>query len=368
MPARRRRPIPEVPEVPASAEDYGPMLLEGGGEASEEQIALLADIDRLYGELLSREAGEGSNEAAEYNMRQHMPNAAQASHASVVPQLACPGSAGAVTGAVGRGRPAPQGHRGRPKETRHQQELSALQADKPVEEEEEEEVSSLALLGQIDSMYQDVMHTCSMLGSGLPTEDDMSLADLAAEDLMDLSDQVDVTVASADGSFDEFRAERREMRTMLEEVLWTGLLLGRGADCGFDVQSLLFTALPAARLASAHWAATLSGELSPSLLQRLSAELPQVHAALKATPGTEDSVSSLEPIVREARDTMLSLACSASSGLGGGISSVRPKDISEPKKAKAKPRRTSLSHWTSSALEDLEAPKGGAVPAVGRRR
>merc|ERR1712060_133968 len=96
-----------------------------------------------------------------------------------------------------------------------------------------------------------------------------------------------------------------------------GLLLGRGTAGRVDVQAELLELLPTKALADC---LSVCG-LAPSLMQRLTVELPDVHKALttpslpprkhNATHCKEKLVAKLAIQVREARDNLLALASSS---------------------------------------------------------
>mmetsp|Transcript_31818 Transcript_31818/g.74315 ORF Transcript_31818/g.74315 Transcript_31818/m.74315 type:complete len:1205 (+) Transcript_31818:160-3774(+) len=109
-----------------------------------------------------------------------------------------------------------------------------------------------------------------------------------------------------------------QFRELLEEVLWSVLLLRRGADKSLDVSARLLVYLPPPRLASCCEECGPNG-LTESLLQRLANELPEVHAALMSKPpprrrsDLQRSPAVLLRALREARDGLLSLAYNSTS-------------------------------------------------------
>jgi len=167
-----------------------------------------------------------------------------------------------------------------------------------------------------------------------------------------------------------------ELQELLEEVLWSALLLGRSAGSRIDVQSRLLELLPPHILAACFQACGTSG-LPASLLQRIGTELPLVSAALLRRPrgaaraARGGAVAMLAGTLRQARDSVLALA--SSSDLDAEDVALRPSSAarasessSQPQQAKAKrppkpPRKTSLSHWTADSLNSLEAPASRVV-------
>eukprot|EP00933_Yihiella_yeosuensis_P073581 TRINITY_DN8229_c0_g1_i1.p1 TRINITY_DN8229_c0_g1~~TRINITY_DN8229_c0_g1_i1.p1 ORF type:complete len:1211 (+),score=289.99 TRINITY_DN8229_c0_g1_i1:76-3708(+) len=217
----------------------------------------------------------------------------------------------------------------------------------------------------------------------------------------------------------EAAAAAAELPSLLEEVLWSALLLGRGAAgskrssaSGTGAQSRLLDLLPAQMLSEA---CRRSGSaISSSTRQRLASELPELHAAVTAEQPDESSpirkltTTSLLRSVREARDGLLFAASSPRTEVetelpeaakrvrapsnkaptytaaaaakdskaqkrptsSNSRSSTRPGSAEKqpasserpsagPKpghRAKSRAKRSSLSYWTSDAFEELEAP------------
>ncbi|CAE7361728.1 unnamed protein product [Symbiodinium sp. CCMP2592] len=160
----------------------------------------------------------------------------------------------------------------------------------------------------------------------------------------------------------ETEVDTEELPALLEEVLWSAILLTRGA-AGRKLESTIAEArllqlLPPARLAQAASLAALPN----SLLQRLATELPEVRAALEITedmcPLTMEQRVTLFHAVREARDRLLDSAASESvAGASSRPSSGRSRPSASSRRLKSKPRRSSMSYWTDESLDALEAPK-----------
>lgn len=291
-----------------------------------------------------------------------------------------------------------------------------------------------ALLASIDRLYGEMLQSTgaavgernsaasvsSVVGEALPCPVGaaVALGPFATDSPRD--DPVIVDVISADEG-----ADAEVLRELLEEVLWSALLLGRGTGGRVDVEAGLLEFLPARTLGQCLQQCSVSRtpgqrgstSLPSSLLQRLQAELPRVHAALMQPLLTcsfasgATAVPVLAETVRRARDGLLTLASSAevsaddltalpmdssslldtssatagaaafggpngaaasfassisSRGSGasfresnlacaGGSAAGSATVASRP--PKPPPRRTSLSHWTPESLESLEPPK-----------
>jgi len=180
----------------------------------------------------------------------------------------------------------------------------------------------------------------------------------------------------ADGETEESAAA--ELPTMLEEVLWSALLLARGAagskrssSAGKAAQAQLFEHLPPSELAEA-CRRCKEGQPAASLLQRLATELPEAHAAAmlgKASEGKQVAASRLKTVkllrsVRKARDALLSAAASPRPNSEAGGETSRPTSASGKSaksggaptraRAKSKPRRSGMSYWTDDSLDALQ--------------
>lgn len=182
-----------------------------------------------------------------------------------------------------------------------------------------------------------------------------------------------------------------EVREVLAEVLWSALLMGRGTGGRIDMQARLLELLPSGTLARCVQASG-SHALPPSLLQRLQAELPKVHAAISqpCCGGVAWTTSELVETLRGARDGLLALASSevspddlaaapgSADHAGSFSASTLPcgpdaavtqsadsavsslctsANLQGLRPKKSKPRRTSLSYWTPESLDALEPPK-----------
>lgn len=264
------------------------------------------------------------------------------------------------------------------------------------------EADSEGVLASIDRLYSEVLQgeasaaqgpvvaavddrllpaaTPAVLGTATRARSDAGAAH-DAEGSMSAGEFADVSVPAA----------RAEVREILEEVLWSALLLGRGTGGRIDVQSRLLELLPSdVLMRCAH--ASCNG-LPPSLLQRLAAELPQAFTALAHSPQDKCSPRAAAALVdrlREARDGLLALAsssdvsaddmsgaaslagchappASASLSMLGAATAAHAAsaatllsssaDSQEPLPKKPKPRRSSMSYWTPASLDSLEPPK-----------
>lgn len=183
------------------------------------------------------------------------------------------------------------------------------------------------------------------------------------------------------------------LREDLEETLWSALLLQRRAAGRVDVEASFLRLLPRKALSQSLRFCGSAG-LAGSLLHRLEAELPRLHAALIEPPVTAGaSADEVSIVVRAARDGLLALAGSpevvgavqdanagangASAGASEAFDAAERSQADEmssqgqtpsgssahTKQPRKATRRTSLSHWTSSDLEAMEAPP----PRVAKR-
>lgn len=238
-----------------------------------------------------------------------------------------------------------------------------------------------ALLATIDHLYTEILNSGGH-GAALP-----------AHSLDSALGPCDTKKASSD----EYAqlvddAARQELCKLLEEVLWSALLLGRSAGENVCVQSHLLDLLPAQTLSRCLHACGRCS-LPHSLLQRLASEMPHVHGALTCGAPVHGkhkphvASNDLTEVVRRARDGLLSLASSTGGASGepfeqsAKISSVPeplvPEDVSsactqsdsqEHKARKTKPRRTSLSYWTPESIAAVEVPRGRASDILAGRR
>eukprot|EP00927_Polykrikos_kofoidii_P042160 TRINITY_DN36013_c0_g2_i1.p1 TRINITY_DN36013_c0_g2~~TRINITY_DN36013_c0_g2_i1.p1 ORF type:complete len:1086 (-),score=181.16 TRINITY_DN36013_c0_g2_i1:220-3477(-) len=108
-----------------------------------------------------------------------------------------------------------------------------------------------------------------------------------------------------------------ELRSDLEEVLWSAVLLKRGSSDRVNPEAKLLILVPPQRLVQAIRACGPDA-LAPSLVQRVAAEMPRVknsiEAAAASPPGVRNSlavIKCLASLVHAARDALLSLASSA---------------------------------------------------------
>jgi len=174
---------------------------------------------------------------------------------------------------------------------------------------------------------------------------------------------------------------------LLEEVLWSALLLARAGHASELAEVLM----PKSPEESQDFQASLdfqdslvsACQMSPlpfSLQQRLEVELPELFALLGHLGKPNSAGPGVLPALRQARDSLLAFAAKnagAKAELGTAARAelpgapgleqklepplsatsggVTPGDASHVKRRQV--RRTSLSHWTEESLEQLEAPK-----------
>jgi len=218
------------------------------------------------------------------------------------------------------------------------------------------------LLANIDQLYNELLRS----GHDNTTSEN---EDKASSALSAVPEGVTDTIVPATLSMNG--AETQELSGVLEEVLWSALLMKRGTSGTLDVQASLLELLPPPDLAQC-FAVCGPNSLTLSLLQRLSAELPGVHTALTCTSprlrgNGLKSTASLVTGVREARDRLLLLASTSEVSTTKVPTSAPVPTDSEScsgtmglanmeKTRKPAVRKTSLSHWTSGCLVALEAP------------
>jgi len=213
-----------------------------------------------------------------------------------------------------------------------------------------------ALLDDIDQLYKNLLQDGASSSCASTAEMPTASANEMAPDKGEATGCADPDTTSQ---------EERALGELLTEVLWSALMLRRSLDGGVDVQSSLLEILPPPDLAHCFLICGNDG-LTPGLMQRLGAELPAVLTALVcSTPdfgGPQGGVSGLLAKVREARDNLLTLASTKpKQDEAPEPPPASTKDISTessrlPPKPKLKVRKTSLSHWTSECLENLDAP------------
>jgi hypothetical protein len=202
-------------------------------------------------------------------------------------------------------------------------------------------------------------------------------------------------------------AELPVLQAVLEEVLWSALLLARAGHAAqlSDLEELLSPQHSLSALAAVAAACRIC-PLPLSLRQRLHNELPELHKALFSSESTElkseksdsnallpdvlpDPIPLVEilPALRKARDSLLTFASNSANSAKGTAATAASaasdlQDLQEHQKdrplsatsatsatlpgdatsgashvKRRQLRRTSLSHWTEESLEQLEAPK-----------
>merc|ERR1719281_1008797 len=100
----------------------------------------------------------------------------------------------------------------------------------------------------------------------------------------DLDEPIDEASEVSEGSAEEWR---QAIHKVLEEVLWSAVMLKRSAAASLDVQDALLWLLPREDLACGSQCCQPSG-IARSLLQRLGKELPAIFEAVTsvaAPPG-----------------------------------------------------------------------------------
>jgi hypothetical protein len=291
------------------AEVVQDVIDEDGVESGE---AMLAHIDRLYTSLLQKRA----------------PSKDRPSSSEQPDQVPC--------------------------EARHPEEKPALHVPQAPTDADTE--GGEDFLTSIDQLYNEVMHVDKL--------HDTAKADYQASEAASPVTE-DTVVTPSPRTLPVDGSEVRELGNVLEEVLWSALMLKRGGNGSLDVQASLLELLPPSCLGQCLVACGLDN-LTSSLLQRLSAELPGIHTALTCTSprlggGSLNSVASLIVLVREARDRLLILASTSAVETNPDSVATAPRcesGATVPEKAprKLKVRKTSLSHWTPESLSAMEAP------------
>jgi hypothetical protein len=313
---------------------------ENGTEGGE---AMLAHIDRLYNSLLQKhapasEAPQGSGHPATASVTTDMP----CTRLDV--QLG------------GRPQESEIKHgKSRVEPSRAPKQDVSPRGDASIEVEDGE-----ALLANIDQLYNNVCVDSAALPSAVPEED------AASATAVPEAEPLSTAMLSTGG------LEAQELRELLEEVLWSALLLIPGTVDDLNVQARLLELLPPQDLAQS-FVACGSDALKTSLLQRLSAKLPGVHTALTCmsprwSGSGMASIPSLVVKVRQVRDQLLILASTSAASVAGtpcsaplsADSCAKLREREEYKKAKKeeakKARKSSMSHWTADSLETMEAP------------
>lgn len=229
------------------------------------------------------------------------------------------------------------------------------------------------LLESIDLLYSDMLQGSSRTLPHEPRSTEEETPTQLAETTAPPAE-----VASEEPEQDETAAEA-DLPALLEEVLWSALLLARGsagskrgAAAGINkTQARLLELLPPGQLTEA--CRRCPNGVPPSLLQRLATEMPQVHAATLAVASTgnkaarQQSTASLTQCVRKARDSILTSAVSprpplpeadgeTSRPTSAGGRSIKSSSTAAAPKGKSKPRRSSMSYWTDDSLNALDAP------------
>lgn len=185
--------------------------------------------------------------------------------------------------------------------------------------------------------------------------------------------------------------QQEAIHKVLEEVLWSAVMLKRSAAEDVDVQDALLWLMPKEDLRKSAAISNVVHGLPKTLLQGLERELPDICrlVSFSGKPpqvGADQAITLVEKI-RRARDGLLALAFSAGAEPGSVIepetakgdtqpladegtqsswqSSAAPmsqrsqltQDSSgAPRRKARKPRKTSLSHWTEESLTTLKPP------------
>jgi hypothetical protein len=183
------------------------------------------------------------------------------------------------------------------------------------------------------------------------------------------------------------------IRKVLEEVLWSAVMLKRSAAEEVDVEDALLWLLPKDQLRTSAAVCKVVKGLPKTLLQGLEKELPTIYGLVscsaKPPPVNLDEASVLLEKIRKTRDGLLALAFSAGAEPGsvfepeGAARSTEPlvdpgtnsswqtgssvpmsqrsqltQDSSGAlrRKPRKPARKTSLSHWTEESLTTLKPP------------
>jgi len=341
----------------------GLLAASGNEEEAAQGSSMLSNIDALYTQLLEKQGVQPARADAEDFEMEHQEDVGSD------PQY--PSATGGYPGSV-QAAPMPE----QPAST------EIPEVDIQVEEDHGGE----ELLANIDKLYGEMLQ-----GGRAPHREDYAAEapvspKKASEPAQSprsavkpgeaFGDQAAEEDEEADGETEESAAA--ELPTMLEEVLWSALLLARGAagskrssSAGKAAQAQLFEHLPPSELAEA-CRRCKEGQPAASLLQRLATELPEAHAAAmlgKASEGKQVAASRLKTVkllrsVRKARDALLSAAASPRPNSEAGGETSRPTSASGKSaksggaptraRAKSKPRRSGMSYWTDDSLDALQ--------------
>jgi len=322
---------------------------ENGVEGGE---AMLAHIDRLYNSLMQRREPDATllsepEKLPEPSSTTYYHRSAESEALHSAPQVLdeCNTSSHSALSHFAQGDSLdPEAGNG----TACQQQQSY-----PADCEEED----TSLLANIDQLYNEIVN------SDLRAEDieraysTSSTPCVEEERLVALEEQS--MGPHADGE------EVKDLLSMLEEVLWSALLLKRNAAAGIDVQASLLELVSPPDFARC-FKLCGSQSLTSSLLHRLAAELPAVHTGLHCTspfPGgsCSKSLSTLASCLRQARDHLLVLASTSSTSSVASSDAALQSDsgastVKDRISKKTKARKSSLSYWTPDSLTAMEAP------------
>jgi len=333
--------------------------------------AMLAHIDQLYNQVMGTQAAHGLGRASASSCAPGMEG--RGAWPEGVGAGAASESSGQVWAAASQPGVCPTAARGQP----------PAHAGAPLQTQEEEERDEW-LLANIDRLYGEMLQGGSGPVPGPYGEAPVPGAAVRAPPEGEARGErrrgqnARPAPAGGGGGGDLQTASWDEVREVLEEVLWSALLMGRGTIGRIDMQAKLLELLPSHVLRRCIHATGRRG-LPPSLSQRLQTELPRVHAALAQQPSgacTAAAAAQLARTLRDARDGLLALASSEVSAgdLAGAPSSAdhaatagesagaplcgseAPSKAGSPTAATAdlqgsrprrpKQRRSSLSHWT----------------------
>jgi hypothetical protein len=301
---------------------------ENGIEGSEQ---MLAHIDRLFNSLQQKREASAipspcdaqSSQAAEVESVR-LPSSTRSAHAAKPPVIADEGGGSSSASQRRWQRGVPEASKPKqvpPSKPNRSQNRSVVSGCMPHVAVAEESEDGAVLLANIDQLYNDIMQ------GGQQKPEEMSENACSASAV----EEEDPAMSAVDSTM--YQQEHAELSNVLEEVLWSALLLRRGSSASVDVQSSLLELLPPRDLANS-FAACGSKSLSLSLLQRLSAELPAIHTALTCkSPHLGESgmrtIASLLKTVREARDHMLILASTSSANLSRPLASQSEAEAKE---------------------------------------
>mmetsp|Transcript_10628 Transcript_10628/g.26400 ORF Transcript_10628/g.26400 Transcript_10628/m.26400 type:complete len:539 (-) Transcript_10628:96-1712(-) len=345
---------------------------EEGELVADRREAMLDDIDRLYSEILVRGDPASRGLDAETSESGFVVAPARPSSVSVSPMPnGCLPRQGSTTrrhhaaASSGLGQAVQESlHTGADLAAPASSAVVTglhQQAERDVGICEDETEEDAALLENIDRLYAEVLigGSAASRSSGAAPLIGESVGASEADVTRD-----DLTEYMATASQAEPDVTPQELNDLLQETLWSALLMTRGAKGHIDVQAGLLEILEPEVLGQCFQEACIA-TLPSSLSQRLGAELPGLRAALldaaaaPAPTGTSSSrISSgqLAAKVRQARDYILALACDSELS-----SEALSSSSSVPDRSKERPRSAGRA---GTAAPHKAAPSSSSTPST----